>query len=137
MEELHRPVAVAQRFLPQTANINHKEYFDVVARHFDSQFGTATVQVQDHSTCWPLYALLHAGKHHADLMLMQVYIVHRQGQKGLWFIASQMDIYTVYTVLTTAWKIFQDQTLRTSVSDQCLFALVGPVPTCNTIGLAR
>lgn len=41
MDELLRPVAVAQRFLADRQDIRNKEIFQAVADRFDSQFGTA------------------------------------------------------------------------------------------------
>lgn len=46
MEELRAPVAVAQRFLAENQDLNHKEVFQAVARHFDGQFSTAAAAQQ-------------------------------------------------------------------------------------------
>jgi hypothetical protein len=41
MDELLRPVAVAQRFFSETQDPRNKENFKAVADHFENQFGTA------------------------------------------------------------------------------------------------
>lgn len=73
MEELRAPVAVAQRFLAERHDLNHKEVFQAVARHFDGQFSTAAAAQQvssswavgsacsccsHHGVCCPLHAIL-------------------------------------------------------------------------------
>jgi hypothetical protein len=46
MDEIIRPVAVAQRFLSDSQDVDHKEVFQAVARHFDAQFSTAAAAQQ-------------------------------------------------------------------------------------------